>query len=111
MFCKPGSLLSGFAAGILVASLAMAQQQSETYRPGSFNPPYNGGGGYYGGWGGGGWGGWGANMGVGSTAAGSYLTGMGNALLEERIAGNQRQVSEVLMAAEAGLLRGAQWWQ
>ncbi len=78
MFCKPGSLLSGFAAGILVANLAMAQQQSETYRPGSFNPPYNAGGGYYGGWGG--WGGWGANLGVGSTAAGSYLTGMGNAI-------------------------------
>ena len=81
MFRKPISLMSGFAAGLLVASLALAQQQSETYRPGSFNPPYNGGG-YYGGggWGGGGWGGWGSNMGVGSTAAGSYLTGMGNAI-------------------------------
>lgn len=39
------------------------------------------------------------------------LNGMGDALLEERIAGNQRQVSEALMAAEAGLLRAAQWWQ
>ena len=81
MFCKPSALISGFAAGLLVASVAMAQQQSETYRPGSFNPPYNGGGGYYGG-GGGGWGGWGwgSNNGVGSTAAGSYYTGLGNAI-------------------------------
>jgi hypothetical protein len=80
MFCKPSSLMSGFAAGLLVASVAFAQQQSETYQAGSFNPPYNGGGGYYGG--GGGWGGWGwgSNMGVGSTAAGSYYTGLGNAI-------------------------------
>jgi hypothetical protein len=39
------------------------------------------------------------------------LTGMGNARLEERIAGNQRQVSEAFMAAEAGLLHAAEWWQ
>lgn len=80
MFCKPSSLVSAFAVGLLVASVALAQQRSETYQPGSFYPPYSGGGGYYGG--GGGWGGWGwgSNMGVGSTAAGSYYTGLGNAI-------------------------------
>ncbi len=78
MFCKPSSLVSAFAVGLLVASVALAQQRSETYQPGTFYPPY-GGGGYYGGYGGGGWG-WGNNLGVGSTAAGSYLTGLGNAI-------------------------------
>ena len=81
MSCNPKLLLSGFAAGLLMVSSAMAQQQGETYQPGTFNRPYYGGGGYggggYGGWGG--WG-WGANMGVGSTAAGSYYTGLGNAI-------------------------------
>jgi hypothetical protein len=88
MFRNSRSQRSGIAAGLFLTLLvALAQQaaaqNSETYQPGSFNPPYNGGGGYYGGGGGGGgwgWGGWGGNMGVGSTAAGSYMTGMGNAI-------------------------------
>ncbi len=87
MFCKPKSLWSGFAAGLLLASAALAQQtpQSQpgaTYQPGTFYPPYYGGGSGYGG-GGRGWGGWGGWGGVGSTAAGSYLTGMGNAIRAE----------------------------
>jgi hypothetical protein len=39
------------------------------------------------------------------------LSGMGHALVNERIAGNQRQVTEAFMAAEAGLIRAAAWWQ
>ncbi len=59
-----------------------APADGETYTPGTFPAPYYGGGrGYYGGYGGyGGFGGWGMGWGAGSTAAGSYLTGMGNAI-------------------------------
>jgi hypothetical protein len=39
------------------------------------------------------------------------LSGMGHALVNERIAGNQRQVTEAFMVAEAGLIRAAEWWQ
>jgi hypothetical protein len=73
---------------LAIASQARAQQAvvpqgaapaGATYVPGTFYPPYyGGGGGYYGGWGGWGFGGWG--WGAGSTAAGSYLTGLGNAI-------------------------------
>ena len=97
MFRNSRSSWSGIVAGLVLTVLIItvliitqqplsAQNQagigsSETYQPGSFNPPYSGGGGYYGGGGGGygGWG-WGGGMGVGSTAAGSALTGMGNAI-------------------------------
>jgi hypothetical protein len=45
-------------------------------------------------------------------AAGSLIavTGMTQAVVDERIAGNQRQVAEIFPAAEAGLLRTARWW-
>ena len=45
-------------------------------------------------------------------AAGSLIavTGMTQAVVDERIAGNQRQVAEIFPAAEAGLLRVARWW-
>jgi len=45
-------------------------------------------------------------------AAGSLIavTGMTQAVVDERIAGNQRQVAEIFPAAEAGLLRAARWW-
>jgi hypothetical protein len=100
MFHSSRSRWSGIVAGLVLTVLIItvllitvliiteqplaAQNQagigaSETYQPGSFNPPYSGGGGYYGGGGMGGWG-WGGGMGVGSTAAGSALTGMGNAI-------------------------------
>lgn len=39
------------------------------------------------------------------------LAGMRHALMDERIAGNQRQVTEAFMAAEAGLIRAADWWR
>jgi hypothetical protein len=39
------------------------------------------------------------------------LSGMGQALVNERVAGNQRQVTEAFMVAEAGLVRAADWWQ
>lgn len=39
------------------------------------------------------------------------ITGMQQAITDERIAGNQRQVSESFVAAETGLLRAADWWQ
>jgi len=44
--------------------------------------------------------------------AGSLIavTGMTQAVVDERIAGNQRQVAEIFPAAEAGLLRAARWW-
>jgi autotransporter-associated beta strand protein len=38
------------------------------------------------------------------------VAGMGQAIVDERIAGNQRQVTEAFKAAEAGLLRAAAWW-
>jgi type II secretory pathway pseudopilin PulG len=38
------------------------------------------------------------------------VAGMGQAIVDERIAGNQRQVNEAFKAAEAGLLRAAAWW-
>ena len=46
-------------------------------------------------------------------AAGSLiaLTGMTRAVVDERIAGNQRQVAETFLAAEAGLLRVGRWWE
>jgi len=46
-------------------------------------------------------------------AAGSLiaLTGMSQAVVDERIAGNQRQVAEIFLAAEAGLLRVGRWWE
>jgi len=45
-------------------------------------------------------------------AAGSLIsvTGMALAVVDERIAGNQRQVAEIFLAAEAGLLRSGRWW-
>ncbi len=45
-------------------------------------------------------------------AAGSLIsvTGMALAVVDERIAGNQRQVAEIFLAAEAGLLRAGRWW-
>lgn len=45
-------------------------------------------------------------------ATGSLIavTGMAQAVVDERIAGNQRQVAQVFMAAEAGLLRVGRWW-
>jgi hypothetical protein len=72
------------AAALVVAGSTTAQQTPPssagvTYTPGTFYPPYYNGG-YYGGGGGWGWGGWGWGGGVGSTAAGSYLTGLGNAI-------------------------------
>lgn len=89
MICKPMSLTCRFAAGMLLAGLAfpspaVAQRGAvthaqETYQPGQFYPPYYGGGGGGGFGGGGGWG-WGGWNGVGSTAAGSYYTGLGNAI-------------------------------
>lgn len=39
------------------------------------------------------------------------LAGMRHALMDERIAGNQRQVTEAFMVAEAGLIRAADWWR
>jgi hypothetical protein len=39
------------------------------------------------------------------------LSGMTQAVVDERIAGNQRQVAEIFLAAEAGLLRVGQWWE
>ncbi|TVP87770.1 MAG: hypothetical protein EA347_07065 [Thioalkalivibrio sp.] len=45
---------------------------------------------------------------VGSLIA---VTGMTRAIVDERIAGNQRQVAEIFPAAEAGLLRAGRWWQ
>ncbi len=39
------------------------------------------------------------------------LAGMRHALMHEWIAGNQRQVTEAFMAAEAGLIRAADWWR
>ncbi len=39
------------------------------------------------------------------------MTGMRHAIVDERIAGNQRQVTETFLAAEIGLLRAADWWQ
>lgn len=45
---------------------------------------------------------------VGSLIA---VTGMTQAMVDERIAGNQRQVAEIFLAAEAGLLRAGRWWQ
>jgi hypothetical protein len=39
------------------------------------------------------------------------VAGMARAILDERIAGNQKQVAESFKAAEAGLLRAAGWWQ
>ncbi len=82
MSVQPSIRLGCFVAGLLLVSVAAAQQGQQspagsTYTPGTFNRPYYGGGGYYGGRGGWGWGGYG---GVGSTAAGSYYTGMGNAI-------------------------------
>ncbi len=90
MNCKPMFLTVRFAIGSLLTGVLLTapaagqqgtvQRASETYQPGSFSPPYYGGGG---GWGGGfgGWGGWGmGDWGVGSTAAGSYYTGLGNAI-------------------------------
>lgn len=44
---------------------------------------------------------------VGSLIA---VTGMAQAIVDERIAGNQRQVAEIFLAAEAGLLRVGRWW-
>lgn len=84
MPCKLPKHSGTFVAALLLASLAVAQQQSSpdgaTYTPGTFNQPYYGGGGNGGGYGGGyGWG-WGGGGGAGSTAAGSYMTGMGNAI-------------------------------
>ncbi len=93
MFPKPWTLGSRLAAGLLIAfgllispADLLAKQQSsaesrETYQPGSFSfPYYGGGGGGYGGYGGFGMG-WGmGGWGVGSTAGGSILTGMGNAI-------------------------------
>lgn len=38
------------------------------------------------------------------------VAGMAQAIVDERIAGNQRQVTEAFKAAEAGLLRAAAWW-
>ncbi len=38
------------------------------------------------------------------------VAGMAQAIVDERIAGNQRQVTEAFTAAEAGLLRAAAWW-
>jgi len=38
------------------------------------------------------------------------IAGMAQAIVDERIAGNQRQVTEAFKAAEAGLLRAAAWW-
>lgn len=38
------------------------------------------------------------------------VSGMTQAIVDERIAGNQRQVAEVFLAAEAGLLRVGRWW-
>lgn len=70
------------AVCLLLAPSALAQQnnppQGSTYVPGTFNPPYYGGGGYggYGGFGGWGFGGWG----YGGTVAGSYLNGLGRAI-------------------------------
>lgn len=45
-------------------------------------------------------------------AAGSLiaLTGMTRAVVDERIAGNQRQIAEIFLAAEAGLLHAGRWW-
>lgn len=45
-------------------------------------------------------------------AAGSLIavSGMTQAVVDERIAGNQRQVAEIFPAAEAGLLRAGRWW-
>ncbi|WP_410346871.1 pilus assembly PilX N-terminal domain-containing protein [Thioalkalivibrio sp.] len=45
---------------------------------------------------------------VGSLIA---VTGMTQAIVDERIAGNQRQVAEIFLAAEAGLLHAGRWWQ
>lgn len=75
-----GALLAFVSSGVALAqATTTVQPATETYRPGSFNYPYVGGGGYYGGGGGWGWGmgGWG---GVGSTAAGGYLAGLGQAI-------------------------------
>jgi len=69
--------------GVLLAQPANNSSSSgATFQPGTFNYPYYqpgnmGGGGFGGGFGG--WGGFG-DMGVGSTVAGSALTGMGNAI-------------------------------
>lgn len=38
------------------------------------------------------------------------VTGMTQAVVDERIAGNQRQIAEIFLAAEAGLLRAGRWW-
>lgn len=81
MSCKLTGPCGWLAAALLLCGTAVAQQPTAgvTYTPGTFSPPYYpGGGGYYGG-GGGGWG-WGWGGGVGSTPAGSYLTGLGNAI-------------------------------
>ncbi len=45
---------------------------------------------------------------VGSLIA---VTGMTQAIVDERIAGNQRQIAEIFPAAEAGLLRAGRWWR
>ena len=46
------------------------------------------------------------------TAMGSILalSGLNYALIDERIAGNQRQATLAFLAAEAGLLQAARWW-
>lgn len=38
------------------------------------------------------------------------VVGLERAIVEERITGNQRQMAEALVAAEAGILHVAQWW-
>lgn len=73
MSCKLPMPWGWFAAALLTVSVAVAQQNQRpdgsTYTPGTFYPPYSGGGGYYGGYGGG----WGES---GGTVAGNYLTGL-----------------------------------
>ena len=39
------------------------------------------------------------------------VNGMAHAIVDERIAGNQKQVAEAFLGAEAGLLRAADWWR
>jgi len=65
-------------AGLLVVSVAMAQVPAGGYVGGVGVVPYYGGyGGGYGGYG------WGGNWGAGSTPAGSYLTGLADAIRAE----------------------------
>lgn len=39
------------------------------------------------------------------------VNGMAHAIVDERIAGNQKQAAEAFLGAEAGLLRAAGWWR